>query len=182
VEVSITYPKRKVIVIHKAWDEVDITSDQLHDEILLFCAKNNVSQIQFLDESLPMSESGKFKKCPHCGEEISRVPWTDRDDPSAAPYSQKTKKQKIASELRERQIATLDRNVAKIREMDNTTVPRERLLQHIQTISDDEMIESYIKCSDCGALALEGRDLELAIQDSKDAEDFLDRAYSHHHR
>jgi len=157
-------------------------AEQLSEEIIQFCKKNNASEIQQVSEPLPMSESGKFKKCPHCGEEMPRVPWTDGDDSSSAPHSPKTKKHKIASELRERQIATLDKNIEKLRERGDTTITRERLLQQIQTLSDDEMIESYIKCPDCGALVLEGRELELAIQDSQSAEDFLDRAYSHHHR
>lgn len=75
-EVSITYPKQRIIVTHKAWvNDGTRTADELTDEIMRFCTEHNTSNIQFVDRLLPMSEASTGK-CEHCGGEMTRVPWS----------------------------------------------------------------------------------------------------------
>jgi len=44
----------------------------------------------------------------------------------------------------------------------------------IDSLTDDEIIENYIICSCCGEKLVEGKDLNLAIELSKNADHFLD--------
>lgn len=75
IEVSITYPKSRVIVTHKSWKQnPDLDMEQVIDEIMTFCKKHNVDKIMRLDSPLPLSEAAE-NKCPHCNEECVRVPW-----------------------------------------------------------------------------------------------------------
>ena len=65
---------------------------------------------------------------------------------------------------------------------------RERLLAKklvtkklLDTVSDDDVIDSYITCSDCGAKSIKTKgELNKAILESKDVEDFLDKATDYH--
>lgn len=75
VEVSITYPKSRVIVTHKTWLYDPLQDvNAVTDEIMFFCKKHNVQEIIKVDSPLPVSESSGGK-CPHCNEDIVRVPW-----------------------------------------------------------------------------------------------------------
>jgi hypothetical protein len=75
IEVSITYPKQRIVIIHKVWENDDSKPmDPVIDEVMEFLGKHNVGQIQMLDRVLPMSEASTGK-CHHCGESMVRVPW-----------------------------------------------------------------------------------------------------------
>ena len=56
----------------------------------------------------------------------------------------------------------------------------------IDALSDDEIVDSYVTCSDCGAKQVEGRRLDAAIAGATDADDFfricnrLAKQHSHH--
>lgn len=68
-------------------------------------------------------------------------------------------KQQLAQELRERQYKQGAANLAHRRTID--------------TLSDDKIIDSYITCSCCGNKQVLGKDLECAIQDAIDVNDFF---------
>ena len=44
----------------------------------------------------------------------------------------------------------------------------------LQLLTDDQIIGSYVKCSECNAYLLDETDLESSINAAKDAQDFLD--------
>jgi len=44
----------------------------------------------------------------------------------------------------------------------------------IDSLSDDEIIDSYITCSRCGYKQVEGQELEAAIRRARNVEHFLD--------
>jgi hypothetical protein len=62
----------------------------------------------------------------------------------------------LASQLRQRQIA-------------RGLVPKAM----VDALSDDEIIDCYITCSDCGVKQVEGVDLETAIATTRSASDFF---------
>jgi len=45
----------------------------------------------------------------------------------------------------------------------------------INSLNDDEIIDSYITCHNCKTKMLEGNDLDISIKVSKDVDDFLDK-------
>jgi hypothetical protein len=63
---------------------------------------------------------------------------------------------RLAEELRQRQYAKglVDRRI-------------------IDEISDDDLIDSYITCPDCGGKQVNEKQLEAAIREARDAEDFF---------
>jgi hypothetical protein len=43
----------------------------------------------------------------------------------------------------------------------------------VAALSDEEIIDAYITCPDCGAKQVEGSDLETAIATTENADDFF---------
>lgn len=75
VEVSITYPKQRIIVTHRVWrNDGSKSLDEITDEIMDFVSKRNAQKVMLVDRVLPMSEAS-IGKCRNCGGEIVRVPW-----------------------------------------------------------------------------------------------------------
>jgi hypothetical protein len=46
-------------------------------------------------------------------------------------------------------------------------------LRMLATVSDDDMIASYITCAGCGEVEIEGEELDRAIANASDANEFL---------
>jgi hypothetical protein len=43
----------------------------------------------------------------------------------------------------------------------------------VDALSDDDIIDCYVTCADCGAKQVEGRDLQIAISKADNALDFF---------
>lgn len=56
IEVSITFPKRRIVVAHTFWEyDGSKSMDEVIDKVMEFAARHNASQIQMIDRVLPIS-------------------------------------------------------------------------------------------------------------------------------
>lgn len=80
-------------------------------------------------------------------------------------------KSELATQLRER----LAWRIQNDQEFRRQIVHPDLILWHSQQSDDDEIIDSYVTCADCGDKQAEGGELERIIAESHCAADFFDR-------
>lgn len=87
-------------------------------------------------------------------------------------------KHELAEKLRDRQLSIPDDIQMQRLHLDNEGL---LFFKHtVRTLPDNDIIESYIKCSHCGEkFVKDERMLEYLIANSSDTEDFLDKTESY---
>jgi len=85
VVVSIVDTKRRLIIDRRAWivSEYDNEASSIDQEVMDalagdmidYCERSQVGRISLIDEPFPTQDL--HEKCPHCGQDMVRVPWQD---------------------------------------------------------------------------------------------------------
>lgn len=85
-------------------------------------------------------------------------------------------KKELANELRTRQITRAEELVLAINNMSNKKITKQQFVDLVNCMSDDEIIFSYITCSECGkSMIPPDEDIISLAKNSKNADEWLSK-------